>query len=39
MSLASWRLVENMPGANAQRPGDIVTTMSGQTIEVLEHRR
>ncbi|MBY0563260.1 MAG: leucyl aminopeptidase [Hyphomonadaceae bacterium] len=28
-------LVENMPGANAQRPGDIVTTMSGQTIEVL----
>jgi leucyl aminopeptidase len=28
-------LVENMPGANAQRPGDIVSTMSGQTIEVL----
>ncbi len=28
-------LVENMHGANAQRPGDIVTTMSGQTIEVL----
>jgi leucyl aminopeptidase len=28
-------LVENMPGHNAQRPGDIVTTMSGQTIEVL----
>ena len=28
-------LVENMPGANAQRPGDIVNTMSGQTIEVL----
>ncbi len=28
-------LVENMPGANAQRPGDIVHTMSGQTIEVL----
>jgi leucyl aminopeptidase len=28
-------LVENMPGAGAQRPGDIVTTMSGQTIEVL----
>jgi leucyl aminopeptidase len=28
-------LVENMPGPNAQRPGDIVTTMSGQTIEVL----
>ena len=28
-------LVENMPGGNAQRPGDIVTTMSGQTVEVL----
>lgn len=28
-------LVENMPGSNAQRPGDIVTTMSKQTIEVL----
>ena len=28
-------LVENMPGSNAQRPGDIVTTMSGQTIEVI----
>ncbi len=28
-------LVENMPGSNAQRPGDIVSTMSGQTIEVL----
>ena len=28
-------LVENMPSGNAQRPGDIVTTMSGQTIEVL----
>ncbi|MBC7769928.1 MAG: leucyl aminopeptidase [Phycisphaerales bacterium] len=28
-------LVENMPGPYAQRPGDIVTTMSGQTIEVL----
>ena len=28
-------LVENMPSSNAQRPGDIVTTMSGQTIEVL----
>ncbi len=28
-------LVENMPGDNAQRPGDIVHTMSGQTIEVL----
>jgi leucyl aminopeptidase len=28
-------LVENMPGGNAQRPGDVVTSMSGQTIEVL----
>jgi leucyl aminopeptidase len=28
-------LVENMPSATAQRPGDIVTTMSGQTIEII----
>ena len=28
-------LVENMPSAKAQRPGDVVTSMSGQTIEVL----
>lgn len=28
-------LVENMPGGNAQRPSDVVTSMSGQTIEVL----
>ena len=28
-------LVENMPSAKAQRPGDVVTTMSGQTIEVI----
>ena len=28
-------LVENMPSAMAQRPGDVVTTMSGQTIEVI----
>ena len=27
--------VENMPSAKAQRPGDIVTSMSGQTVEVL----
>lgn len=26
---------ENMPDANAYRPGDILTTMSGQTVEVL----
>ncbi|MCH8237951.1 MAG: leucyl aminopeptidase [Proteobacteria bacterium] len=28
-------LAENMPGANAQRPSDVVTSMSGQTIEVI----
>ena len=28
-------LVENMPGGNAQRPSDVVKTMSGQTIAVL----
>ncbi len=28
-------LAENMPGGNAQRPGDVVTSMSGQTIEVI----
>jgi leucyl aminopeptidase len=28
-------LVENMPSSNAQRPGDVVATMSGQTIEVI----
>jgi leucyl aminopeptidase len=28
-------LVENMPDGNAQRPGDVVTTMSGQTAEVI----
>jgi len=27
--------VENMPGGRAQRPGDIVTTLSGKTVEVL----
>ncbi len=26
---------ENMPDGNATRPGDIVTTMSGQTVEIL----
>ncbi|NIG98145.1 MAG: leucyl aminopeptidase [Serratia symbiotica] len=26
---------ENMPGARAYRPGDVLTTMSGQTVEVL----
>jgi leucyl aminopeptidase len=28
-------LVENMPGGNAQRPGDVVTSLSGQTVEVI----
>jgi leucyl aminopeptidase len=27
--------VENMPGSRAQRPGDVVTTLSGKTVEVL----
>jgi len=27
--------VENMPSSRAQRPGDIVTTMSGKTVEVI----
>jgi len=27
--------VENMPGGDAQRPGDIVTAMNGKTIEIL----
>ncbi len=26
---------ENMPGSNATRPGDVIRTMSGQTVEVL----
>ena len=28
-------LVENMPDGDAQRPGDVVTSLSGQTIEVI----
>jgi leucyl aminopeptidase len=28
-------LVENMPDGNAQRPGDVWTSMSGQTVEVI----
>lgn len=28
-------IVENMPSGNAQRPGDVVRSMSGQTIEVI----
>ncbi|HVZ02217.1 MAG TPA: leucyl aminopeptidase [Dongiaceae bacterium] len=29
-------LVENLPSGSAYKPGDIVTTMSGQTIEVID---
>jgi leucyl aminopeptidase len=28
-------LAENMPGANAQRPGDVVRTYGGKTVEIL----
>ena len=28
-------LVENMPGSRAQRPGDVVTSYSGQTVEII----
>jgi leucyl aminopeptidase len=28
-------IVENMPGPNAQRPGDIIKSMSGQTVEII----
>jgi leucyl aminopeptidase len=34
--VAVLALVENMPSDRAQRPGDIVTSLSGQTIEVLD---
>lgn len=33
--VATVGLVENMPSSTAQRPGDVVTSMSGQTIEIL----
>lgn len=33
--VATVGLVENMPSGKAQRPGDVVTSMSGQTIEIL----
>ena len=32
--VAAVALAENMPGANAQRPGDVVRTYSGKTIEL-----
>ena len=28
-------MVENMPSGNAQRPGDVVKTLSGKTVEVI----
>src|SRR3989475_5302116 len=34
-ALGAIGLVENMPDGKAQRPGDIVTSMSGQTIEII----
>jgi leucyl aminopeptidase len=34
-ALGAVGIVENMPDGRAQRPGDIVTTMSGQTIEII----
>lgn len=33
--IAVAALAENMPGANAQRPGDVVRTYGGKTIEIL----
>ena len=35
MLLGVVGLVENMPGGNAQRPGDIVKSYSGKTVEIL----
>jgi leucyl aminopeptidase len=34
-ALGAVGLVENMPDGKAQRPGDIVKTMNGQTIEII----
>ncbi|ACL60663.1 leucyl aminopeptidase [Methylobacterium nodulans] len=34
-ALGAIGLVENMPDGKAQRPGDIVTSLSGQTIEII----
>ncbi|MCG3201388.1 MAG: Cytosol aminopeptidase [Gammaproteobacteria bacterium] len=33
--VAAIPAVENMPGGNATRPADIVTSLSGQTVEIL----
>ena len=35
MSVGVLGLVENMPDGDAIRPGDIITSMSGQTIEII----
>src|SRR5205809_7406087 len=35
-ALGAIGLVENMSDGEAQRPGDIVTSMSGQTIEIIK---
>lgn len=36
IAVTGWTAIaENMPGGNAQRPGDVLTTMSGTTVEVL----
>ena len=32
--VAAVALAENMPGGNAQRPGDVIRTLSGKTIEI-----
>ncbi|GJD47647.1 Cytosol aminopeptidase [Methylobacterium crusticola] len=34
-ALGAIGIVENMPDGKAQRPGDIVTSMSGQTVEII----
>lgn len=34
-AVAIAALAENMPGGSAQRPGDVVKTMSGKTIEII----
>lgn len=33
-AVAAVALAENMPGSNAQRPGDVIRTLSGKTIEI-----
>ena len=33
--IGAARMAENMPSSNAQRPGDVIKTYSGKTVEVL----